>query len=240
MPLDVPEQKRHLCGVVGAAVGQHVGGDLTGAGGHGEMQLAPVPSGPAVLGGISLTLAEQLQTHAVQHEVDRARVRQRPRTPAGRRPSTPAERGVVRIRQIEPQQAQDAADECLGLAQGQVEDEAQRQHAFDRQVGVDRLAAWRASLRSRPASNSGLFQPQREIAASPQSGLVRWPVHDAVAGGRDAMATSGIVLERHARKVAVPSASRHRRPPCTTAAPIDNSPDGISPHWWCAPSARTE
>jgi hypothetical protein len=62
-----------------------------------------------------------------------------------------------------------------------VEDEAQRQHEFDRQVGVDGLPAWRASRRRRPARNSRLVQPQREIAASPQSCLVGWPVGDAVA-----------------------------------------------------------
>ena len=76
---------------------------------------------------------------------------------------------MVRNGEIEPEQAQDAASERLGLTQGQVEDEAQRQHEFDRQVGVDGLPAWRASRRRRPARNSRLVQPQREIAASPQS-----------------------------------------------------------------------
>ena len=102
--------------------------------------------------------------------------------------------------QIEPEQAQDAAGERLGQAQGKVEDEVQRQHEFDRQVGVDRLPAWRASRRRRPARHGRLVQPQREIAASPQSCLVHRPVGDAVAGARDAMATSGIVLKRHAKE----------------------------------------
>ena len=55
-PLDVSEQKRHLCCVIGTPLGQHVSGDLTAAGVNGEMQLAPVPSGSTVLGRIPFAL----------------------------------------------------------------------------------------------------------------------------------------------------------------------------------------
>jgi hypothetical protein len=60
-PLDVSEQERHLCCVIGTPVGQHVSADLTGAGVNGGMQLSPVSSGPTVLGCIPFAWAEQLQ-----------------------------------------------------------------------------------------------------------------------------------------------------------------------------------
>ncbi len=54
------------------AVGQHVCGDLAGAGAHAQVQLEPPSAEPAVLGRAPLALAEQLKPCAVQNEVDRA------------------------------------------------------------------------------------------------------------------------------------------------------------------------
>ena len=167
VPLDASEQKRHLCCVVVTPVDQHVRGDLTGADVDGEMQLAPAPSRPAVLDRIPFTLPKQLQTPLSNARwIGPGLGSTRGHRPA-KRPSPPAERGMVRNRQFEPEQAQNAAGKRLDLSQGQVEDEAQRQHEFDRQVGVDRLSTWRASLGRRPARNSRLVQPQREVAVPP-------------------------------------------------------------------------
>ncbi len=169
VPLDASEQKRHLRCVVVTPVDQHVRGDLTGTGVDGEMQLAPAPSRPAVLDRIPFTLPEQLQTLLSNARwIGPGLGSTRGHRPA-KRPSPPVERGMVRNRQIEPEQAQDAAGKRFDLAQGQVEPEAQRQHEFDRQVGVDRLSTWRASLGRRPARNSRLVQPQREVATSSHS-----------------------------------------------------------------------
>ena len=101
---------------------------------------------------------------------------------------------MVRNGQRQPEQAQRAAAERLGLAQGQVEHEPQRQHEFDGQLGIPRLPAGTAPLGRRPARKGRLVQPQREVAAPPQPGLIRRPVRDTVAGPRNAMAAGGIVL----------------------------------------------
>ena len=88
--------------------------------------------------------------------------------------------------------------------------ETQRQHEFNRQVGVERLPTRRPALRRRPPGQCRFVQPQGEIAASSQTCLIRRPVRDAVAGARDAMAAGRVVFKRHARKVAAPPSPSHR------------------------------
>src|SRR5918995_1245087 len=67
-------------------------------------------------------------------------------TPCGRRLAKARPRrlrvGVVRNREIKPEKPEHAAGEALSLAQGQVEDEPQRQNQLDRQVRIKRLSAW--------------------------------------------------------------------------------------------------
>jgi len=69
--LSLPKQGRHLGDIVGVTLGQHVGRDLACVGIDSEVQLAPFAARPAVLFSIPLALTEQLQTRAVQHQVDR-------------------------------------------------------------------------------------------------------------------------------------------------------------------------
>ena len=125
-----------------------------------------------------------------------------PRLATGEAAATPGERRVVGHSQIEPEQAQHAAAERLGLAQGQVEDEAQDQHQLDRQVGVAGLSARRGPARGLPAGKGRLVEPEREVAAPPQPGLVGGPVRHPPALLRDTVTAGGIVLERHASDVA--------------------------------------
>ena len=75
-----------------------------------------------------------------------------PRTPAA------AQRRMVRHRQSRPEQAQHAAAERLGLAQGQVEHEAQGQHELGRQVGIQ-AAARRDCSASVPPSHPAPLRP---------------------------------------------------------------------------------
>jgi hypothetical protein len=98
------------------------------------------------------------------------------------------------------EQPEHAGGEALGLAQGEVEDEPQRQHQLDGHVRVPGLAAGRGPARGLPSGQGGLVQPERQVAAPPQPGLVLAPVPDPVAGLRDAVAAGGVVLERHARE----------------------------------------
>ena len=170
----------------------------------------------------------------LSNQVDRASAGQHTRLASCERPTAAAERRVVRHRQRQIKQAQHAAAERLGIqsasrpappgdrcamAQGQVEHETQRQHELDGQLRVERLPAGTAPLRRRPVSQRRLVQPQREVAAAAQPGLVRRPVRDAAAGARNAMAAGGVVLERHGRKVAARPTSGQTEHPCTNAVP---------------------
>ncbi len=118
--------------------GENVGGNLASVGIHGEVELAPLPPGAAVLLRVPLSLAEQLQAGAVEHQVHGAVVAGNPRLATGEGPTRPGERSVIGNGQLEAEQAQHAAAERLGLAQGQ--------HQLDRKIGVAGLPA-----RCRPA-----------------------------------------------------------------------------------------
>ena len=88
------------------------------------------------------------------------------RPPSGKVPAAPAQSGVVRNEQIEPEQPEGAARESLGLPQGQVKDEPQRQHQLDRQIRVASLAAGRRPPGRLPAGNRPFVDPQGQVAAS--------------------------------------------------------------------------
>ena len=83
-----------------------------------EMQLAPLPPRSAVLLGIPLALSEQLHPRAVQHQVDRASAGQHTRLASCECLAAAAKLAVVWDGQRQPEQAQHAAAERLGLLQG--------------------------------------------------------------------------------------------------------------------------
>jgi hypothetical protein len=92
--------------------------DLARVGVHGKVELAPGSARPAMLLGIPLALPEQLQAGAVQHQMNRAGAGPDTRLPACERPAAAARRAVVRDGQSQPEQAQHAAAERLGLPKG--------------------------------------------------------------------------------------------------------------------------
>ena len=61
--------------------------------------------------------------------------------------ASPAQGGVIGNGESKPEQMEDAADEALGLTQGQVVDEPQHQHELDCEVRVAGLTAWRGPSR---------------------------------------------------------------------------------------------
>ena len=83
--------------------------------------------------------------------------------------------------QLEPEQPQHAVSERLGLTQGKMKDEAQRQHQLDRQVGMARLSARRRPTWRLPSCQRRFVQPEGQVATAPQSELVRRPIRDQVA-----------------------------------------------------------
>ena len=189
----LPEQGRHLGRVVGRALGQHVGRDLAGVGVNGQVQLQPAPFGPAVPLGIPFALAEQLQAGAVEHQVHGATACSDTGLSASKGLAAAGQRRVVRPGQGVPEQAQHAGRERRRLAQGEVEDEAQRQHHLDRQVRVEGLTAWCRPSRRVPPGQGRLIQPEGQVTTPPQPGFVCGPVLDAVARFRDAVAAGGVV-----------------------------------------------
>ena len=66
--------------------------------------------------------------------------------------------------------------------QRETEDGAQRQHHPDRQVGVNRLSAGRRARLGAPTGDRRFVDPQRQIAAPLQAGLVSGPVADPILG----------------------------------------------------------
>ncbi len=99
-----------------------------------EMQLLPAALTAApVFGGGPFTLAEDRQARAVDDEMQRflhgkvIECEIEALTP-------PRERRVVWSLEVGAHQGQDRPHEALGLAQGQPEDEPERQSRFDREI----------------------------------------------------------------------------------------------------------
>src|SRR3712207_4988592 len=85
-------------------------------------KLPPGPARPAVLLGVPLAPAGELQAGAVDDEVH-GTVRDGLGPPPREAAAAPAQGGVVRAPQVLSEQPEHAGAEALGLAQGEVEDE---------------------------------------------------------------------------------------------------------------------
>jgi len=121
--------------VVHVLGGQRRRHDPAGAGVHAQVQHAPRPAcRRPVLFQQPLTLATELQARAVHQQVHGFAASTgvgmtRPRHLQRRR--TPAERRVVRHGQHEAKQANDGAEQALGLPVGQAEHRADRERHQD-------------------------------------------------------------------------------------------------------------
>ena len=93
----------------------------------------------------------------------------------------PAAKGrVVRHCQIEPEQADDGADQALRLAQGQAEHGPERECGQDCQGRIPGLAT-RGRARLRPPALDGLTrEPDRQAATLAQAGVILTPIHELV------------------------------------------------------------
>ena len=120
---------------------------------------------------------------------------------------------MVRHREIEPEQAEDGADQPLGLAQGEAEDGPQGQRRRDRQGGVGGLPARRGARFRLPRRDRRLGEPDRQAAAPAQGGVVGGPVRDPVPlpgmrWRRAALALNGTAYSRGLGKGSLPYAIR--------------------------------
>lgn len=125
-------------------------GDDDALGINAEVQLPPPANAlPTVFCGGPLPLADDRQARAVHDEMERAGLALRAQGNVEILPAT-RECGVVGSRQVEVHQLQQRAEEALGLAQRQVEEQAQCHRGFDSEVGVPPLGAPPAVIRRRP------------------------------------------------------------------------------------------
>jgi hypothetical protein len=127
--INLVEQGTDLRAVIDIIGGQRRRDDPAGVGIDTDVQFAPRPA-PArtVLLDQPFAGARELQPSAVQqmHGLGAGR-RSRHRQRLG----PPAQRGMVRDREIETEQADDGADQPFGLPQSQAEHGAQRQRRRD-------------------------------------------------------------------------------------------------------------
>jgi len=132
---DLIEQGTGLRRVVHVLAGQRASHDPAGAGVHAQMQRPPRPAcRRPVLLKQPLALAAQLQARAVHQQVHGLAASTgigvpRPRHVQRRR--TPAQRRVVRHAQAEAEQADNGAEQALGLPVGQAEHCAYRERRQD-------------------------------------------------------------------------------------------------------------
>ena len=103
---------------------------------------------------------------------------------------------MVRHGQIEPEQADDGADQAFGLAQSEAEHGPERQRGQDCHRRIPGLAA-RGRARLRPPTLDGLVrEPDRQAAALAQAGVISAPVRDLVLLLGNAVTAVLVQLER--------------------------------------------
>ena len=89
---------------------------------------------------------------------------------------SPRQSRVVGDREIDLEELSQATEKALGLAKRKMEDHADRQSRLDRDVCVGTLAAGFATGRSSPGIERVIRQPDGQVAAPPEAGLVLSPI----------------------------------------------------------------
>ena len=223
--IDLVEQGADPRAVVAVVAGQHRRDDPPGVGVRGEVQLLPRPARPAaVLLDQPLPGPAQTQPRAVDQQVRRLASRAWARRFERLGPA--AEGRVVRHGEVEPEQAEDGADQALGLAQRKAEHRPQRQRRGDRQRRVVRLPAGRGPGLRLPGRDRLVGEPDGQAPASAQGGVVGRPVRHPVALPRDVVPANGIGLERHglASRVSEGAVLLSHPPPGTTGRSVQQGP----------------
>src|SRR4051812_3427498 len=202
---DLVQQGADLGGVVLVAVGQRGGHDPAGLGVHAEMELPPRPAPlGAVLLDQPLARAGELQPRAVDQQVHGAGIaasaairpvaaRLRPRHLQRLGPA--AQGGVVRHGEVEPEQADDGADQPFGLPVRQPEHGLERQRRQDRQVGILGLPAPARAPLGLPRLDRLVRKPDRQAATPAQALVVIAPVRDLALLLRNVAASVLVQLE---------------------------------------------
>ena len=111
-----------------------------------------------------------------------------------RRPTT--ERRVIRHAQAEAEQAEDGADQPLGLPVSEVEHVTLRERRQDGKRRVLGMPAARSTQLRLPILDGFIGEPQHQAAALAQTGVVGWPVRHPTPRLRDVKAAVLVQLER--------------------------------------------
>src|SRR5271156_1706410 len=109
----------------------------------------------------------------------------------------PAQRGMVRDREIETEQADDGADQPFGLPQSQAEHGAQRQRRRDRQGRIVGLTAPRGPWFCAPGRDRLFGEPHRQAATLAQGSIIFRPVRYPILLLRNVVTAIGVDLEWH-------------------------------------------
>ncbi len=125
--------------------------------------------------------------------------------------------------EIEPEQADDGADQALRLAQRQPEYSPEGQSREDRQGRVPGLATPGGARFSRPPSDCLIGEPDRQAPTLAEAGVIGGPVRDRVLLPGDVVATGLVQLERQREH---PKSQEGRSPTLpSSSAPTDQPPD---------------
>jgi hypothetical protein len=197
-PGDLVEQRSDLRGIIDIVRRQLRRHDLVGIGVQADVQLPP---GAAFLGAVFLhqpfARAMKLQPRAVHDQVQSTGVgigpwlrHIQPVCPTG-------QCGVVGDSKVEAEQADDGADQPLGLPQRQMEHRPQRQPGQNRQRRIMRLPARRGPAFCIPTRNRLLAEPHRQAAELAQTCIIGSPIRHPALLLRDVMATGSLGFERH-------------------------------------------
>src|SRR4051794_24085460 len=171
-----------------------------------------LPPRPAPLGAVlldqPLARAVELQPRAVHQQVHGPGIAPRIPTGAVARPRAArlrprhlqrlgpaAQGGVVRHGEVEPEEADDRADQPFGLPVRQPEHGLERQRRQDRQVGIRGLPAPARAPLGLPRLDRLVGEPDRQAAAPAQALVVLAPVRDLALLLRDVVASVLVQLE---------------------------------------------
>ena len=179
MPVRLLDKTHARRGVIGRRLGQRLGNDHAGSV-DTEMELLPasLAASPVFRRG-PFALADDRQARAVDDEMKR---------PPGRNAieneiealTPPRERGVIWRFEVGAHQDQDRPQEALGLAQGQPEDEPERQCGLDREVREFPRPARPTRRRRSPRVHRVVGEPECHVASPHEGSFVLRPVSDVI------------------------------------------------------------
>ena len=144
------------------------------------MELLPAPLAPtAVLRRGPFTFAHNRNARAIDDEMDRSLDRDAVQLDV--EGLTPArKRGVVGRFEIDVHQGENRPQEALRLAQGQPEDEPERQRGRDREIREPPLPTGLTGRRRSPRVPRVGREPERHVASLHERSLVRPPIPNAI------------------------------------------------------------